>query len=689
MEISTLKKLSDKFDREHFRVLNEEMNFAEYIEKVKENPRIVRSAFQRIYDMIMSDGHNEFERYHKTLKHYNFFDNDEIPIFGLEETLDELVKFIRGGAGYYGTEKRILLLHGPVGSAKSTIARRLKRGLEKYSHTPAGAWYTYKWIDLPTGPDGIYTQAENECQMHEDPIKLCPPDMRQKLLEELNEILRDMTPEQDRATLYSLRCEGELNPRCKKFMSELLRRYDWDWEKVVEKHIRVIRKTFSEADRMGIGTFQPKDEKNQDATELTGDIDWGKLQHFGSDSDPRAFNFDGELCSSNRGFVEFIEMLKLDVAFLYDLLGASQEKQIKPKKFPQIGVDLMILGHSNEPEFKKLRANIYMEALRDRTVKIDVPYLTKWSDEIKVLEQDYAPNKVRQHVAPHTLEIAALWAVLTRLEDDGQIDLVKKAKLYNGESLANYNEEAVKEMRARAQNEGMFGISARYTQDKISNCLSDNHDYINPFMVMNEIKEGLEDNSLIDQKEDLKKCYDRVDMAIKELEEILKDEVRRALTGDEKAIIRLCTNYIDNVMAYIRKSKVKNPFTQREESPNERLMRSIEEKIDVPETNIDSFRRMIAAFIGDMAHEKKEFRWDSNQELKKALEAKLYEDTKDHIKISALNISGASTVQPDLQEKIDAIKKRLIDNYGYNDKSATDVLNFVSSIYSSGQSDKE
>jgi serine protein kinase len=369
-----------------------------------------------------------------------------------------------------------------------------------------------------------------------------------------------------------------------------------------------------------------------------------------------------------------------DVQGNHNFLGFGNKRQ-----------NIYLLSNSNRPELEKLKSNIYMEALRDRTVQISVPYLLRLSDEIKVLEHDYGKGKVRQHVAPHTLEIAALWAVLTRLEDDKEhkLDLVKKAKLHNGDSLPGFTEDGVKELIDKHPNEGNFGVSARYVQDKISNCLSDNHDYINPFMVMNEIREGLDNNALITKKEDIARYNTCVDLAIKELDEILKDEVRKALTGDEKAIERLCTNYIDNVMAYIKKAKVKNPYTQRDEPPNERLMRSIEEKIDVPDTGVNDFRRMIAAFIGDLAHENKKFRWDSNPELKKALQDKLFEDTKDHIKLSALNVSGASTVSDDLQEKIDAIKKRLIDQYGYNEKSATDVLDYVGSLYSVGDTSKD
>jgi serine protein kinase len=470
-------------------------------------------------------------------------------------------------------------------------------------------------------------------------------------------------------------------------MDELLKIHKGDWRKVVDEHIVVVRKVYSEADRCGIATFQPKDEKNQDATELTGDINYAKLPHFGSDSDPRAFNFDGEFCVGNRGVVEFIEMLKLAQEFLYDLLGASQERSIKPKKFAQIGVDEVLIGHTNNPEYEKLKNNQSMEALRDRTVKIDVPYLLSLSDELKVYQNDYGKSKVPQHVAPHTLEIAALWAVLTRLQDDkdGKISLVEKSKLYDGKSMPGWTEDSVKEMRDKYPNEGMSGgVSARYVQDKISNCLSSHHDYINPFMVLNEIREGLDGSSLISNQEDASRFNTCVDFAMKELDEILKTEVQKALVGDENAIIRLCTNYVDNVMAYIKKAKVTNPYTGQEQLPDEQLMRSIEEKIDVPEVGSDDFRRSLAAFIGNLAHESKTFKWDSNPQLQKALQTKLFEDTRDHIKLSALNSLGASVVDPDVQEKIDAIKSRLIKHHGYNEKSATDVLDYVGSIFARG-----
>ena len=596
------------------------------------------------------------------------------------------MKHIKGAAGFYGTEKRILLLHGPVGSSKSTICRLLKRGLEKYSQTPQGVWYTFKWINLPTGNDGIYVSDTDPCPMHEEPLRLVPEKMRAKILREINDIHREKTDSKDLTFLYRLNVEGELDPRCKLFMKKLLQKYNGDWKSVVSNHIRVVRMVHSESDRVGIATFQPKDEKNQDSTELTGDINFAKISQFGSDSDPRAFSFDGELCVGNRGVVEFIEMLKLEQAFLYDLLGASQERCIKPKKFSQIQVDMAILGHTNQPEFEKLKNNPFMEALRDRTIKIDVPYLIKWDDELSVLKQDYDQSKVRQHVAPHTLEIAALWAILTRLQDDkdGKLSLVEKAELYNDKLLPGWTDDAVKELRDKYSDEGMSGgVSARYVQDKIANCLSARHDYINPFMVLNALMDGLENHSLITNKDQVKQYTNCITLAKNKLDEILKAEVQKALVGDEEAVVRLCANYIDNLMAYINNSKVKNPYTGREEAPDERLMRNIETKIDIAENAVDDFRRMIAGFMGELSHKKKTFRWDSSPLLKKAFEMKLFEDTKDHIKLSALHVSGSSVVDPKIQEKIDAIIQRM-KTYGYNEQSARDVLDYVGSIFARG-----
>jgi serine protein kinase len=472
--------------------------------------------------------------------------------------------------------------------------------------------------------------------------------------------------------------------------TDRLKKYHGDWTKVVHD-IRVKRVVLSEQDRLGIGTFQPKDEKNQDSTELTGDINYRKIAEYGSDSDPRAFNFDGEFNVANRGIIEFVEVLKLDVAFLYDLLGASQEHKVKPKKFAQTDIDEVIIGHTNEPEYRRLQNNEFMEALRDRTVKIDVPYVTRLSDEIKIYEKDYNPKKVKgKHIAPHTIEMAAMWAVLTRLEppNNASLTLLQKLKLYNGKTLPGFTEENIKELREETTSEGLQGISPRYVQDKISNALVAHLESrsINPFMVMNELEAGLKHHSLI-TSEDIRGRYRELLGVVKEeYENIVKNEVQRAIAADEDALKRLCGNYIDNVKAYTQREKVRNKFTGQFEEPDERLMRSVEEKIDIPDSRKDDFRREIMNYIAALMMDGKTFDYKSNERLYKALQLKLFEDQKDTIKLTSL---VSQVVDKDTQAKIDVVKSRLIRDFGYDDESATDVLNYVASIFARGDVKKK
>jgi serine protein kinase len=504
-----------------------------------------------------------------------------------------------------------------------------------------------------------------------------PSKSRDKIIEQLNE----------KANLpYQLDVDGELCPACRVYLGELMQTYDGDWRKVIDNHIVVNRMVLSEKDRVGIGTFQPKDEKNQDSTELTGDINYRKIAQYGSDSDPRAFNFDGEFNVANRGIIEFIEVLKLDVAFLYDLLGATQEHSIKPKKFAQTEIDEVILGHTNEPEYRKLQNNELMEAFRDRTVKIDIPYNLELDDEIKIYQKSFNARTVHaKHIAPHTVEMAAMWAVLTRLEEPKpqNLSLMQKLKLYNGRTLPGFTEDNIKEFREDSPREGMEGISPRYIQDKISNALVKDETLtcINPFMVMNELENGLDNHSLISSDEVKQRYRERLALVREEYEDVIKNEVQRAISADEEAISRLCANYIDNVKAYTQKEKVKNPYTGQYEEADDRLMRSIEEKIEISENRKDDFRREIMNYIGALAIEGKTFDFRTNERLQRALELKLFEDQKDSIKLTSI---VSTVVDKETQEKIDVVKSRLIRNHNYCDVCATDILNFVASIFARG-----
>lgn len=666
--------IADRQDLDQFRKKNWEGTFEEYLDLVRENPEVTRNSFQRVYDMILSYGTSDYEVAREKRVHYNFFDDPDEGgrdgVFGLDPALEALVNAFKSAARGYGIEKRVLLLHGPVGSSKSTIARMLKKGLERYTASDAGALYTLGWRNEEGGD-------MEWCPMNEEPLHLIPLRFRLDVETKLHEGRNGVD--------FAVHIKGELCPFCRHQYGERLRQYDGDWTRVL-KDVRVKRLILSEQDRLGIGTFQPKDEKNQDSTELTGDINYRKIAEYGSDSDPRAFNFDGEFNIANRGIIEFVEVLKLDVAFLYDLLGASQEHKVKPKKFAQTDIDEVILGHTNEPEYRRLQSNEFMEALRDRTVKIDVPYVTTLSDEIKIYEKDYNRDTVQgKHIAPHTIEMAAMWAILTRLEEPKNAGLTRlqKLKLYNGKSLPGFTEENIKELREQTTNEGMRGISPRYIQDKISNALVAHPDAksINPFMVLNELEAGLKHHTLVTSDEIRSEFIELLSVVKEEYENVVKNEVQRAIAADEDALKRLCGNYIDNVKAYTQKEKVKNKFTGQYDEPDERLMRSIEEKIDIPDSRKDDFRREIMNYIGALSIDGKTFDYATNERLHKALELKLFEDQKDTIKLTSL---VSNIVDEETQAKIDVVKGRLIRDYGYDDESATDVLNFVASIFARG-----
>jgi serine protein kinase len=688
-----LELIESRLDREQFQEHHWTGTFFDYLEMCAQNPAV---AAQRLPARLRRDPRSRGGRSTSSSRRTASGTTSSATrsttgadgIFGLDFALMSLVDFFRSAAEGYGTDKRILLLHGPVGSSKSTIARLLKKGMEQYSRSPEGALYSFSWLlddrCEVTPSEGNPHEAQATMPTQPDARGAAAARAAAGTRRDSRSSQRALRPGTTGAALKRLRRARPLQPQDHGGPHAVLRRRLEEGH----GHVQVRRIVLSEKDRVGIGTFQPKDEKNQDSTELTGDINYRKIAQYGSDSDPRAFNFDGELNIANRGVCEFIEVLKLDVAFLYDLLGASQEHTIKPKKFAQTYIDEVIIGHTNEPEYKRLQSNEMMEAFRDRTIKIDIPYNIRLDDEIKIYQKDFGPHRIKNiHIAPHTLEVAAMWAVLTRLEEPKKAGLtvLQKLKLYNGKSHPGLHRGLGQGAQGRVPPRGHGRDQPRYVQDKISNALVNpqaiEEHTVNPFMVINELEGGLTHHSLINDEE-LKKRYKELLSVVKdEYEDIIKGEVQRAISADEEAIKRLCANYIENVRAYTQKEKVVNKYTGKDEEPDERLMRSIEEKIDIPENRKDDFRQEIMNYIGALALDNKKFEYNTNARLYKALELKLFEDSRDTIKLKNL---VSSVIDDETQQKIDVVKQRLIKQFGYNDASATDVLNYVASIFARG-----
>ncbi len=636
-------------------------SLSSYLEMLRAEPRLARNAFQRMYDMIVSFGLETPPAGSDRPVHYRFFedpfDKGRDGIFGIEQPLAEFVSHLRAAAHGLGPERRVLLLHGPVGSSKSTIARLLKRGLQDLSKREDGAIYSYRWHI-----DG----EAHDCPMHEDPMHLLPQ-------EAVSAVYRDLNQRFDGD--YILGPTGDLCPLCRFYFDHVMRDSGGDFA-AVERSIEVYRFSLSEQDRCGIGTFQPKDEKNQDSTELTGDINYRRIAEYGSDSDPRAFNFDGEFHVANRGMIEFIELLKLDVAFLYDLLGATQEQSVKPKKFAQTDIDEVILGHTNSPEYRRLQGNELMEAFRDRTCKIDIPYNRRFSQEVRIYRKSFGTSACAgRHLAPHALDAAAMWAVLTRLHEpkNASISLMQKLRLYDGQTVAGHGPQTAAELRRDATSEGMEGVSPRFIQDRVAAALVADGapPCLMAFDVLDSLEAGLANHPLMDNDEKRRQFTELIALVREEIEEQIKTEVRDAVVADTDGVRRLCCNYVDAVTASVR----------GEGSANERLMRAIEEKIGVTESRKADFRREIVNYIDALASRGESFTYTSNPRLRSALELKLFEDSRDSFQLT----SGSSTVvDRDAAEKVELVAGRLVRDSGYCESCAARTLEHVAGLFARG-----
>jgi serine protein kinase len=624
--------------REH-EALRWEGTFRDYFELVAQNPRVAQLSHARINDMVHAAG---IERQNEGTQHevlsYKFFAGE---LFGIEEPIARIVEYFKSAAQRLEVRKRILLLMGPVGGGKSTIVNMLKRGLEDWTRTEAGAVYAIK-----------------DCPMHEEPLHLIPHQLRAEIEKH-----------------YGIYIEGDLCPQCRYALEHA---YGGRHEDV-----KVHRVGFSEKERVGIGTFSPSDPKSQDITELTGSIDLSTIGDVGVESDPRAYRFDGELNIANRGLMEFVEMLKVDEKFLYSLLTLSQEQSIKTGRFAMIYADEVILSHTNENEYIAFAGNRKSEALQDRIILVKVPYNLRVSQEEriydKLLHQSEALRNV--HLAPHTLRVAAMFAVMTRLEDPKRqnVDVVKKMKLYDGEDVEGYKSKDVRELKEETIREGMDGISPRYIINRLSSALvRDGVTCINPIDALRAIKDGFEQHTGI-SGEQREKYLNHISQARKEYDELAKIEVQRAFVYSFEEMARtMCNNYLDNVEAFCNKERIKDPITEEEMEPDEQLMRSIEEQIGISENAKNTFRQEILIRISSHARKGKAFEYNSHERLKEAIEKKIFADLKDVVKIT----TSTKTPDPDQLRRINEVVDRLVKEHGYCPVCANELLTYVGTLLS-------
>jgi serine protein kinase len=605
----------------------------EYLEKVRENPGAVKLAHKRLYDMIADKGTVEVDleqdpslkRIFKgeKLKVFNFFADE---FFGMEKTLNQIVRYFHS-ASLRGEESRqVLYLVGPVGSGKSSLVERLKKGLEELQ----------------------FFYSIEGCPMNEEPLHLVPRHLRKEF-----------------SKMLGVEIEGDLCPVCRYRLKE---EFKGKWEDVPVK-----TQEFSIRAKRGVGVVPPVDPNNQDTSVLIGGEDISKLDLY-SEGDPRVLDLTGALNVGNRGMVEFIEVFKNETEYLHAMITATQEKSIPaPGRHGMIYVDTCIVAHSNEAEWKKFKSDHTNEAILDRIVTVKVPYNLRLSEEVKIYKKIIRQSQFTADIAPHTIEIASMFAILSRLDPTNKCDLMTKLKLYNGEEVVEKGKTKridVVELREEAKSEGMNGISTRFIMKALDNALSDNVEMnaINPISVREALVQMVKEADFAD---DVKKRYLEFlqDTLHKEYLEVLEKEITKAFVYSyQEQAESLFQNYLDHAESYVTKKKFKDRSTGEVLEPDEGFMKSIEEQIAIIGTACDGFRQEVIAYLWSAGRRGEKVTYESYEPLKEAIEKKLMASVRDVSRI----ITKARTRDDDQHKKYNKMVEQLIRN-GYP-ASCVDVI---------------
>lgn len=622
-------------DRANRQTLEWRGTFLEYLDKVKADPSLAKLAHARVYDAILAKGVREVTESDdpklkrlfgdEPIKIYPFF-NEEF--FGIERTVAQLVRYFHS-ASLHGEESRqVLYLMGPVGAGKSSLIERLKRGLE----------------------EGQPVHAIEGCPMAEDPLHLIPKHLRPEFEKTLN-----------------VHIEGELCPVCRyRLKEEFQGRYE---------DVPITTVSFSRHERRGVGVVPPVDPNNQDTSVLIGSVDISKLDTF-SEGDPRALDLNGAFNVGNRGMTEFIEVFKNEPEYLHTMITATQEKFIPaPGRHGTVYVDTSIVAHSNEAEWQRFRGDPTNEAILDRIVMVKVPYNLRLTEEMKIYQKLLDLSDFHAHIAPHTLEIAAMFAILSRLEPTNKCDVMTKLRLYNSEEVVEKGKTVranVRELQDDTRREGMFGISPRFIMKAIDNALAENPQGITPISVRESLIRMLKAADIAD---DTKKHYLEIlqDTLHKVYLEMLEKEITKAFVYSfEEQAETLFQNYLDHAEAYVNKTRVKDRNTGEELQPDEGFLKSVEEQIAVVGSSAQGFRQEVMAYLWAKSRRGERVSYKSYEPLKEAIERKLMSSVREMSRI----ITKARTRDEEQIKKYNDLVHGLLER-GYNEYSAEVVLKYA------------
>ena len=609
---------------------------SEYLKVIEDDKSIAQLAHKRLYEVLASHGITRMStsesRCNKLfggeeVKTYNYFQNK---FFGMERSLAKIMRFLRS-ASLRGEESRqVLLLLGPVGAGKSALLEHIKTALEDC--------------------ESMY-HIEG-CPIHEEPLHLIPRSLRS-----------------DFEKIYNIKIEGDLCPVCRFRLKE---EFNNDYTLMP-----ITQSSFSVRGRRGVGVVPPMDANSQDVTVLVGSEDISKLDLY-SEDDPRVLSLNGAFNVGNRGIVEFVEVFKNEIEFLHTMITATQEKSVpSPGKGPMIYFDGVILAHCNEAEWNKFKSENTNEAILDRIVRVNIPYCLEVSHEQKIYEKMLSLSDFDGHVAPHTLEVASMFAVLSRLHLSNKVDPLTKMKIYDGKDViekGTVKKIDINDLRDEARDEGMTGISTRFIMKAIDSALSDSDkNMVTPVSIRDALIKQVKDQIVIE--DDRNRYLNFLGKTLHdEYLNILEKEITKAFVSayDEQAEA-LFNNYLDHAEAYVNMTTVKDGVTLEEINPDESFMASIEEQIGITGTSRENFRVDITAFMFSKLRRGEKVNWKSYAPLREAIETKLTSSVKQISRI----VTKSKSRDKKQQGKYNEMVHTLIDEYGYNENSAEEVIKFA------------
>ena len=615
-------------------------NFGEFVEQILPNtPRsLSRSSHEYVWDMLRWYCDKEGKQEDKDGANALFTHE----LFGIDSALSRVVQYFKAASAGSDVGRRLLLLLGPPSGGKSTLVILLKRALEEYSQTEEGALY-----------------AVDGCPVHESPLHLVPHTLRA-----------------DFRDTYGVEIKGEICPYCRTRLEE---EFEGDFLKFPVKRIFI-----SEAGRCGVGTYAPHDPSTADIADLVGSVDLSKVAEIGDEGDPRAWSWSGAVYSASRGLLEMIEILKVKREFLYLLLTLTQEKNVKVSRFPLIYLDETILAHTNLAEFHRFRQEKENEALLDRMVIVQIPYTLSYLEEARIYDKlvSTATTFKDVHLDPHALKVAAAFAILTRLNksEREELDRSKKLRLYAAEDVEGFSEIEVERIRSETPDEGLAGVSPRFVINALSNAITRSEAYsLTSMEVLLALKDTIETDARMDTNQK-REWTDYLVVARKDFyNRWVKEDVHRALfTSFEEEAQQLLDKYLDEVEASLDQREVTDPITDESRPPDERFLRSVEEKIKISDSGKQSFRQEVVrkAMVAFKTGEK--FTLDSHSRLHEAIEQYLFEERRDVLRL----VTSAARPDEEAQHKISAVQDRLIKEYGYDEHSAKEALNYVTTLLS-------